>query len=472
MITGTLFPLGGAQLGRLHGHVIGLLENVGLRIDNEILLDLVAKKGARVDKSARVAKFPARTVEETIQWQKNHHRPATPDLSQPPRSGIGGTQLFYYDDDKGERRPATHQDLIDMIHLGDALDEIGSVGAPMIDSEANPLTEPIETLALLAKNSVKVSGFEVIYPHHVKYMAEIGGIITGKDYDGSFIANCNFIISPFILESRSSGCIIEKTRFNIPCVIGSQPVSGMSAPVTTAGVVVQACAEILGGWVIGKSVNDEIPLGGIICSGSLDMKTTKVSFSSPEAILQDLGVIQMFDTLYGGGVESATNYVSAKLPGFQAAWEKLYKRFTLGLATGRPNIYGAGTVDAGAVFSPTQAMIDLELNAALWNYSKGIQIDAEHLAIDSIVEQGIGGNHLQTDHTLAYFREHWMPQLMDRTSWNELDQGSRAEDGIIERAKDKWKTALENHVPRNNMDDAQIKEIDEVVARAKVGLLD
>jgi trimethylamine--corrinoid protein Co-methyltransferase len=117
-------------------------------------------------------------------------------------------------------------------------------------------------------------------------------------------------------------------------------------------------------------------------------------------------------------------------------------------------------------------MIDLEVNAALWNYSRGIQVDDEHIALGLIKEQGIGGNFLGTNHTLAHFREHWMPQLMDRTAWDESEQGSRKEEEIIERAIDKWRTALKNHVPRTNLDGAQIRAIDKVVRQARLEFSD
>jgi trimethylamine--corrinoid protein Co-methyltransferase len=70
----------------------------------------------------------------------------------------------------------------------------------------------------------------------------------------------------------------------------------------------------------------------------------------------------------------------------------------------------------------------------------GFQVDEERLGLDLIAAQGPGGQFIEEDHTLRYFRqEMWIPTLSDRAAtvtWMErggLDVLDRARRLIRER---------------------------------------
>lgn len=69
-------------------------------------------------------------------------------------------------------------------------------------------------------------------------------------------------------------------------------------------------------------------------------------------------------------------------------------------------------------------MLDNEMAGYLRRVLRGLEVDEETLALEVIRSVGIGGNYLDTEHTVRHFRrEYWFPKLFDRSSWDTLDKG-------------------------------------------------
>ena len=84
-----------------------------------------------------------------------------------------------------------------------------------------------------------------------------------------------------------------------------------------------------------------------------------------KALLADLGVCELFDRRFGGGVyvSAGADYIDARVPGLQAAYERTYT--TMAIASFTSTYFGGqrffmggdGTLDAGRIFSPVQFII-------------------------------------------------------------------------------------------------------------------
>ena len=226
----------------------------------------------------------------------------------------------------------------------------------------------------------------------------------------------------------------------------SMPIAGANAPVTAAGCAVMGLAELLGGRLVALFINPEKPLIGSLISGTMDMSSGKPSFCSPQAIIQDILIWSVFQRLYGvdHGVERKASYVNAKVPGLQCAYERTFKQMTLASATGRLGLH-LGSLDGAAIFSPEQAMIDLDLSRGLWEFFRGVPLDEDSLALDLIDRVGIGEgrSYLDTEHTFEHYREAlWMPQLLDVSMWRDGQEAGR-EGRMLERAGQKWRALVE-----------------------------
>jgi hypothetical protein len=62
-----------------------------------------------------------------------------------------------------------------------------------------------------------------------------------------------------------------------------------------------------------------------VISGIMDMAAGSACFAAPDAVLQDAGLAQLYDTRYGQDLAIGTGYIDAKYPGTQALAEKALK---------------------------------------------------------------------------------------------------------------------------------------------------
>jgi len=468
------------QLEKLHENVFKVLETAGIKVEDETILDILAKKGGMVNKATKIVKFPAQLINETIALHKEDVKQGKTAIREEkyqkfsPR--IGGLSLYYLDSDKKERRKATTDDLIQMIKLANGIEEVVAINAPLTSSEFDPLIEPLEALKLLIQYSdKKIKDIHCIEPEQVKYMVEIGKLLPNEAKNVSFVDPVNYFTSPLILSERCAKCLKEKIKYKIPAIIGTMPLAGGNAPVTIAGSSVIGAAEVLGGWVVAKAIDPEIPVGGFVCSGLIDMATASMTSSSPETILQDIALYHLFDQFYGGEMKMVgISFVTAKLPGAQAVFEKTFKTLTAAINTAQdPFNELIGILDTGNMFSPVQAMIDLEFGEAMWRFAKGeIEVSDESIGLETIKDVGIdkGRTYLNTNHTLKYFKNYWFPKLLDRTAWLDYSTEQKKEGRILEKANERWKEILKKY--KSPVREGKlIKEVDRILETARKDII-
>jgi trimethylamine--corrinoid protein Co-methyltransferase len=114
----------------------------------------------------------------------------------------------------------------------------------------------------------------------------------------------------------------------------------------------------------------------------------------------------------------------SKLPDPQAAWEKGIT--TLLAAMGGSNYvhHAAGMIDSMVGVAYEQYVIDDEIIGMSCKVLKGIDMDAEHLALEVIESVGPGGNFMTHPHTLKHMRTEYFNGngVTDRKSRNKWEQ--------------------------------------------------
>jgi trimethylamine--corrinoid protein Co-methyltransferase len=204
----------------------------------------------------------------------------------------------------------------------------------------------------------------------------------------------------------------------------------------------------------------------------MDMRTTRGLFSTPESILIDCALYQFFYRMYGIRIGLCAGYTDAKTPGMQAINDKLLKSLAYGLFV--DHLGGqTGTLEAGNTYSPTQQVIDLELNRQTAQLARGMDVTDETLALAEIERfaPDDGQSFLPMDHTLQHWRESlWLPALMDRTSFESPEVERQKERQIVERAEACWRDALARYSPPP-LDEHEIKAAEDVLARARKALV-
>ncbi len=460
-----------------------LLQEAGMKVHDEELLRRMRERGAEVDEKTKTARFTEEIIDGFVARQK-----AVPDEGaatplpeqrtplQPYRAGL--PHLIAprtYDFPARRRRPATRADLLEAIRLGDALEEVVTVSTPVVMSDVDPRIEAIEGLAMVVCNTNKPPSARSILPQHNPYFAEIEEIALGPSDDASrFVGTGGFLITPLTVGDRTAAMMLEGEKYKVESAsVGTMAISGLSAPASIAGTVTMAAAELLGGMIVCTAANPHAKF--MRCStatGILDMRTGRACFGTPEASLQDAGVVQLFEARFGGQARiSGMGYVDGRSPGLQVAYEKLMKNHALRTVLSGPlRVSNLGLVDAGSTFSPTQFVLELELDRGLCQGYKPAEVSEETMGLADMLRLGCGEGKtfLDTEHTLRYFRGFWHPTILDREAGPTGDAPD--EEALLERADRYWREKVAEHRPAE-VDPSKVQAVGNVLQRARAHLL-
>jgi trimethylamine--corrinoid protein Co-methyltransferase len=491
MLKGILRALDSQQMETLHCGALRVLEQTGLQIQGNFLLTALADAGCKVDFAARRAWFRPELVERQIAAQRGRYKLVRSSLWYPfcrrlPDDDVaipdeflvdyGYTTPWLYDYPEGRYRKPTIQDQIDMIRLGNALPCVKAVSSPLICSEFDPRVEPIESARLLLHNTRKPGWTGTHCGKQVKYLAEMAALAVGGDQqrlrsEPPLFVAAYCTTSPLKLDTRSCDVLEHALPYGFPVNFAPMPILGATAPITPAGAAVVALAEILGCLTAASLINPDVYYFSTSIAGEMDMRTTQVCYCTPGAILTDVALHQIFRYRYGLVHNIEPGYVEAKTPGIQAAFMKTYRQMAFGCTASLP--LPIGGLDNGAVFSPTQAMIDLEMNEPIYKLARGIEVDEDACALDLIHEMLFcqSRTYLETEHTAHRYRGlGWYPRLFDRTYCDHTQPAPADDENLLRQADAAWRRLVAAQEPIE-VDAAFAAELDRIVEAARKELL-
>jgi trimethylamine---corrinoid protein Co-methyltransferase len=448
------------EMRKIHEQSVELLESTGIAIDHEGFLDVLEAQGAKIDRATRVARIPTTVTEaaahavcrnpcfledDSARVERMIEEDMRKALGSPLEFRFGGSGLEVLNDDLRTSRKAGFHDFERMIRFGNGHPRISTVGGPPVQyayeldgTEVPPSLRPIAGMRYAAKHCAKLGWNEISNVDDVRFAVAIGELLAAEadnvDAADGFRENPVFLcvkcsISPLRIGADAASILFELAKRNLPLGIAPMPLAGGTSPVTPASAILITNAEILGGMVAIHAVGSESRQEHLPLSAVMDMQTAVASFSNPNAVLQDTGVAQMWSSFYGVPVHAATDYIDAKYPGYQSGVERGFKVATSLMAG---SIYpSVGQLKSGLICSPEQACLDIEAFDWMRHYLRGIEVTDESLAVDLIRERGIGGHFLDTDHTVANFREEiFLPALSDRTAEDVVDMVASAHDEV------------------------------------------
>jgi trimethylamine--corrinoid protein Co-methyltransferase len=356
-----------------------------------------------------------------------------------------------------------------MIRLGNALIGVKAVCAPFIIGGIEPEIEPLVSAGILMNNTPKPGWVGTYSAKQLKYLGMLARIAVDGDEERlkaapPIVVNVMCMTAPLKIDNRSCSVLEAALEAGYPINFASMPIMGATAPITPAGSAVVAAAETLGGIVAASLINPDAFYYSTSITSEMDMKTTAIRFATPGAMLTDALVHQLFRYKYGivHNVEPA--YIDARLPGIQAAYLKMFRLMAQAGTVSLP--LPLGLLDNGSMFSPVQAMLDYDINGAIYRFMKGCAIDESTLAADVIggIAFADETTYMEHGHTLEHFRGNiWEPDIFD-TSFGDAGASPEAEDKkLLARAEERWR-ALVQSAPEFEPEAGKRKEIDAVVS--------
>jgi trimethylamine--corrinoid protein Co-methyltransferase len=248
----------------------------------------------------------------------------------------------------------------------------------------------------------------------------------------------------------------------LPFVYAPGPVEGASAPVTSAGSLVMANAEILSGITIAQLRQRGAPVVYGSGSGPLDMRTTVATYSSPEFMLHCRAFSELGQRFYHLPTWGFSGCTDSKVPDVQAGADSALWILWTALS-GANLVHDVGYVESGMTCSYEMIVLCDEIIGFVRRLTGGIELSAETLAVETIDEVGPGGDYITCDHTLRHYRECWYPKIFDRfshRSWAEAGSPS-----IVDTARAAARDAISTHVP-DPLPEATLETLRAMVAAA------
>jgi trimethylamine--corrinoid protein Co-methyltransferase len=269
-------------------------------------------------------------------------------------------------------------------------------------------------------------------------------------------------LPPLGIDEESLEALVELSRWKIPAMVSSGPILGVTSPVTIAGTVTQAHAEILACLVVSQLVNPGSPFVYTSFARSMDMRTGSVSMASPEFALLKIAMAHMGRFL-DLPIRMPGMLRDAKLLDAQAGFETGMVSVFTGLVA---DLMDGMQLDSDLVVDYADLIFCDDCMGAVKRLARSLDVDEATLALDVIEEVGQRGSFLTHDHTVKRFRDElWQPGLMEHRNWEQWagDGGRTIREVALQRVKEMLRIE-----PKPLLSSEAEAELDAVVERARL----
>jgi len=448
--------------------VFKVLEKVGVLCQNREILEALEQAGAKVDYSSETVTFPKRMCIDLLEKIRKDNQSTVDNVArkfEKPSLAELGTQVaqFVYDYGNKQRRSGNTKDFIELIKIGNTLHPETSVGHSLLLTDVPPMIEPLEAAMLLAEYAHIPAPAFAWNVRQADYLVEMGEILGISNW---FTWGAVCFSHPFRFDRDVADRFVRIVRSGYTAGLTAMPVAGVTTPVTVAGFITVATAEIFATWLSARALNPDVPLGGSIWGGSIDMKSGEVSYSSFDAMFYSFALSEFIRKWSGKFIHvGGGEYCDAKYPGYYAAMEKAYKAMTIAAFTGAHPSIGQGMLEDGKTLCPVQLLLERELGIGVQFFGRDVDVSKETISLDNIFDIGIGfdKSYLNTDQTLYHFNEHlWCPQLMDRSGWN----GIETDEAVLQKMQNKVCELVASYT-KPEVDTDKLSKMRKVVEQAK-----
>lgn len=421
----------------LKGQVFRLLAEDGVKLDpHPALFPLLRKAGYDLDEASGMMKIPVDRMKAALeQAPKTFTLGArNPERAlQLPKAGGGFTSRtctggHAWQEPDGTYRRVTLADVAKWSRLANDLDEIGFV--PFLFADDAPVySADVHSMAAVMKNTDKHVWVQPYEANNVDYLVRMGQIAAGgadklrANPAVSFIA-CS--LTPRLFKHMDLEIIYKAAQAGAPIQACSLPGTGATAPVTVAGVVTLATAEILAMLAMAQAVCPGAPIVACPIIFSTDMRSGRSLQSSAEAIKAGTAAIQFIKRAFGLPTHNYGLGSDAPCLGEQSMAERAML-LTSKVLSGQDIIGGAGQTEVAICVSPLQLIADNELLAMARVLVSPVSLDDNALATEVLKKVPVGKEFISQAHTAKNCRALLPPRNFSRltmTSWKEAGEPS------------------------------------------------
>ena len=438
------------DLDLIHSQSIEMLERIGVAVRSEKASKLLVDSGAEIDEDRGTVQIPAGLVEQAV---KNAPKEITLYGRNPKHDirlesglvhfGLGMNTQQVLDLETGERRRSTKEDVGRMARLADVLPNIDFV-MPLCSALDKPENaQDRHELDALLNNTEKPI---ICWAEDGRVLVRMVVAATGGDEvvgKRPIVSMCAHTASPLQHDRKYVENLLEFAKAGVPAVYGPCIQMGATGPVTIAGSLAQANAEVLSGLVIAELAKKGAPfIYG--CMGSLlDPHSCVMSYGAPELALFNAGATDLA-TYYGLPHFGTGGCTDSKVVDGQAVAEATETALLAGLC-GTHLVHDIGYIESGLTASYDMIVIDDEIAGMVRRILADGLVSHDTISLETIEKVGPGGSYLTASHTLKYLGQHFRTTLMDRRRLDAWQDGAK---DLVVRAKEKAKSLLAVHKPQ------------------------
>jgi trimethylamine--corrinoid protein Co-methyltransferase len=446
--------LSAEQMREIHSAAIDILEDAGTIVHHEKAVECLHKAGAYVKDGKRVY-IPGSLVERALKTAPS--RVTIYDRNGKPAMFLEGRNVYYgtgsdcpylLDSVSGQRREFLSKDVEDAVRLVDFLPNIDFTMSMGLAPDISIGRQYQKKYALMIRNSTKP---QVITAADTACLSDIVAIAAAAVGGREELSRRPLFVlydeptSPLVHTREAMDKLLFMAENRLPINYSPGTMAGATSPMTMAGSITQANAEILAGLVIHQLTKPGAPFIFGAGMSPMDMQSMQPTYSSPEAMMEQAGICQIGRCLYNLPTWGFGGCSASKLADEQAVNEAATYILMAGLM-GTNLVHDVGYLEFGLTYSFDLLVMCDEVIGQVRRLMAGIRVDKDHLAVDAVKRVGPGGHFLNDDHTLSHFRENWQPDLTDRKTCEAWKAEGATTMG--QRTKAKIKRILANHKPR------------------------
>lgn len=404
-------PLSTQDAESIANAALRLLEEIGVRFEAGTEADtLLAAYGCDVAGDS-IVRIPRTVVEKALSTvarrAKLWNRDGTVCLDLDGEHTWfmpGMTCIKVFDLETGDARDSTRADLAQITRIADGLPNIDAVCVSCKDVSNSTMAGEIGEFACMAENTTKPLEYLCEFSESMRAAIDMAAAIRGGREALAEKPYFLHIITPLPLYYAETHIeqVIEAARAGIPVSVGTLAIGGASAPITTAGCVVQCLATDFAGMVLGQAARP-----GSFCIGStnpyfMEPATGGIG-NMPQTMLGEQIICQIRRQL---GLPSFTGL------GGEAKSRRFNQDAVFEIATMMGQIFHTrpatcdylGSLDQGITFSLHALLLCDDYAGLLRSMWNGTHVDDDTLALDPLREVGLFGTVLGHEHTARHCR--------------------------------------------------------------------
>ncbi len=432
-----------------------VLERVGVWIDNDEAVLLLAEHGMPTKPGKRIVKLKLEVVDRALQTVPAHieifdrtGNLAMNLIEQNVHFNPGSAALHILDYDTQRPRPANSRDVQQFVHLVDALPSYTAQSTGLIAADVPESISDRYRLYLALQSGKKpvvtgtfsLDGFDVM----LAMLTAVRGSATELRQKPLAIFDC-CPSPPLKWSNLTCHDLMACARAGVPAELVSMPLTGATSPATLLGALVQLTAENLSGIVIHQLTQPGAP---IIFGGSpaaFDMRNGTTPMGAIETMMIDAAYAQIGQQL-GLPTHAYMALSDAKQLDTQAGFETGMGAVMAVLA-GVNVISGPGMLDFESCQSLEKLIVDNEICGEALRLKSGISARQEFFSEDLYGDIYNGEFFLTSPNTLKLFRlESYFPSsVVSRQNLQEwLAAGATT---LLQRAHERVNQILAEHQP-------------------------